>query len=109
MSSNEVNMSTGKEVEDAETTVEIKIKTLDSQTYTLRVNKCVSDFYCFKLLVSITSKMRIFLIVWQYDILCQTSGTLTIKVYEIVIEIGISYNCYLSVVQWDVSILLVHI
>ncbi|KAH7675046.1 Ubiquitin-like protein [Dioscorea alata] len=41
MSSNEVNMSTGKEVEDAETTVEIKIKTLDSQTYTLRVNKCV--------------------------------------------------------------------
>ncbi|XP_028554806.1 ubiquitin-like domain-containing protein CIP73 isoform X2 [Dendrobium catenatum] len=27
--------------EESETTVEIKIKTLDSQTYTLRVNKCV--------------------------------------------------------------------
>ncbi|KAJ0961315.1 hypothetical protein J5N97_000721 [Dioscorea zingiberensis] len=42
MSLNEVNLSTGKEVEDADTTVEINIKTLDSQTYTLRVNKCVS-------------------------------------------------------------------
>lgn len=29
-------------LESPETTVEIKIKTLDSQTYTLRVNKCVS-------------------------------------------------------------------
>lgn len=28
--------------EDSETTIEIKIKTLDSQTYNLRVNKCVS-------------------------------------------------------------------
>lgn len=28
--------------EDLETTIEIKIKTLDSQTYNLRVNKCVS-------------------------------------------------------------------
>lgn len=27
-----------------ETTVEIKIKTLDSQTYTLRVDKCVNIF-----------------------------------------------------------------
>ncbi|KAJ0965973.1 hypothetical protein J5N97_027111 [Dioscorea zingiberensis] len=42
MSLNEVTLSTGKEVEDADTTVEINIKTLDSQTYTLRVNKCVS-------------------------------------------------------------------
>jgi hypothetical protein len=28
--------------EGSETTIEIKIKTLDSQTYNLRVNKCVS-------------------------------------------------------------------
>jgi large proline-rich protein BAG6 len=27
--------------EDSETTIEIKIKTLDFQTYNLRVNKCV--------------------------------------------------------------------
>ena len=30
--------------EDSEATVEIKIKTLDSHTYTLRVNKCVRGF-----------------------------------------------------------------
>ena len=34
----------GDIAEDSETTVEIKIKTLDSQTYTLRVNKCVRGF-----------------------------------------------------------------
>lgn len=32
------------EAECSETMVEIKIKTLDSQIYTLRVNKCVSTF-----------------------------------------------------------------
>lgn len=38
----------GNIVEDSATTVEIKIKTLDSQTYTLRVDKCVcgSLSYC---------------------------------------------------------------
>lgn len=36
-------MISGKdEATCSETTVEIKIKTLDSQTYTLRVDKCVS-------------------------------------------------------------------
>lgn len=34
------------EAECPETTVEIKIKMLDSQTYTLRVDKCV-NIYCF--------------------------------------------------------------
>lgn len=34
------------EVECPETTVEIKIKTLDSETYTLRVDKCV-NISCF--------------------------------------------------------------
>ncbi|KAL0906266.1 hypothetical protein M5K25_024744 [Dendrobium thyrsiflorum] len=34
-------MGNGDVTEGSETTVEIKIKTLDSQTYTLRVNKCV--------------------------------------------------------------------
>eukprot|EP00262_Sarcandra_glabra_P014744 TRINITY_DN436_c3_g1_i1.p1 TRINITY_DN436_c3_g1~~TRINITY_DN436_c3_g1_i1.p1 ORF type:complete len:774 (-),score=168.09 TRINITY_DN436_c3_g1_i1:399-2720(-) len=38
-SSDEVMISGGDEAECSETTVEIKIKTLDSQTYTLRVNK----------------------------------------------------------------------
>ncbi|XP_010244741.1 PREDICTED: large proline-rich protein BAG6-like isoform X2 [Nelumbo nucifera] len=38
---NEVLISGGAEAECSEATVEIKIKTLDSQTYTLRVNKCV--------------------------------------------------------------------
>ncbi|XP_020270415.1 uncharacterized protein LOC109845540 isoform X4 [Asparagus officinalis] len=43
MASNEaVKVASGSGVtEDSETTVEIKIKTLDSQTYTLRVDKCV--------------------------------------------------------------------
>ncbi|XP_020589078.1 large proline-rich protein BAG6 isoform X2 [Phalaenopsis equestris] len=36
-----IPMSSGDVVEDSETTVEIKIRTLDSQTYTLRVNKRV--------------------------------------------------------------------
>lgn len=36
--------SGGIVVEDSDTTVEIKIKTLDSQTYTLRVDKCVFGF-----------------------------------------------------------------
>ena len=31
--------------EDSETTVEIKIRTLDSQTYTLRVNKRVRGYF----------------------------------------------------------------
>ena len=30
--------------ECSDATVEIKVKTLDSQTYTLKVNKCVSIF-----------------------------------------------------------------
>lgn len=38
-----VNSGKG-EVDCAETTVEIKIKTLDSQTYTMRVDKCVCIF-----------------------------------------------------------------
>lgn len=33
------------EVDNSEAMVEIKIKTLDSQTYTLRVDKCVSTFF----------------------------------------------------------------
>ncbi|XP_017700411.1 ubiquitin-like domain-containing protein CIP73 isoform X2 [Phoenix dactylifera] len=37
----EVTTSHVDVTEDSETTVEIKIKTLDSHTYTLRVNKCV--------------------------------------------------------------------
>lgn len=37
----EIPMCGGDVVEDSETTVEIKIRTLDSQTYTLRVNKYV--------------------------------------------------------------------
>lgn len=43
MASNEAAKVTpgGNVVEDSATTVEIKIKTLDSQTYTLRVDKCV--------------------------------------------------------------------
>lgn len=32
------------EAEDSETTIEIKIKTLDAQTYTLRVDKQVAPF-----------------------------------------------------------------
>ncbi|XP_072994503.1 ubiquitin-like domain-containing protein CIP73 isoform X3 [Typha latifolia] len=38
----EVSTSHGDVAGDSETTVDIKIKTLDSQTYNLRVNKCVS-------------------------------------------------------------------
>ncbi|XP_010244866.1 PREDICTED: large proline-rich protein BAG6-like [Nelumbo nucifera] len=38
---NELMISGSDEAECSEATVEIKIKTLDSQTYTLRVNKCV--------------------------------------------------------------------
>ncbi|XP_072966662.1 ubiquitin-like domain-containing protein CIP73 isoform X3 [Typha angustifolia] len=37
----EVSTSHGDVAGDSETTVDIKIKTLDSQTYNLRVNKCV--------------------------------------------------------------------
>ncbi|XP_042488959.1 ubiquitin-like domain-containing protein CIP73 isoform X2 [Macadamia integrifolia] len=37
----EVMVSGGDDAECSEATVEIKIKTLDSQTYTLRVNKCM--------------------------------------------------------------------
>ncbi|KAJ4958873.1 hypothetical protein NE237_025984 [Protea cynaroides] len=37
----EVMIAGGDEAECSEATVEIKIKTLDSQTYTLRVNKCM--------------------------------------------------------------------
>ncbi|RRT36183.1 hypothetical protein BHE74_00020907 [Ensete ventricosum] len=33
--------------QDSESTVEIKIKTLDSHTYTLRVDKCVSASFLF--------------------------------------------------------------
>lgn len=33
------------EAESSETTIEIKIKTLDSQTHTLRVDKKVINFY----------------------------------------------------------------
>nr|GMC55515.1 ubiquitin domain-containing protein DSK2a-like isoform X1 [Ipomoea batatas] len=36
-----IKVSGNDEAECPETTVEIKIKTLDSQTYTLRVDKCV--------------------------------------------------------------------
>eukprot|EP01018_Ginkgo_biloba_P013678 Gb_30758 [translate_table: standard] len=39
---NEITIAGGDEGESSNTTVEIKIKTLDSQTYTLRVNKCMS-------------------------------------------------------------------
>lgn len=35
-------ISAKNETDCSETTVEIRIKTLDSQTYTLRVDKCVS-------------------------------------------------------------------
>lgn len=38
----EVMISGSGEAQCSEATVEIKIKTLDSQTYTLRVDKCVS-------------------------------------------------------------------
>lgn len=41
-SADKVTVSGGDEAECLETMVEIKIKTLDSQTYTLRVNKCMS-------------------------------------------------------------------
>lgn len=37
-----IPMANGDIAEDSETTVEIKIRTLDSETYTLRVNKRVS-------------------------------------------------------------------
>lgn len=39
-----VDMLKTEETRTSEPTVEIKIKTLDSQTYTLRVDKCVSHF-----------------------------------------------------------------
>lgn len=38
----EITLPGNAKLESPETTVEIKIKTLDSHTYTLRVNKCVS-------------------------------------------------------------------
>lgn len=38
----EISLPGNGKLESPETTVEIKIKMLDSQTYTLRVNKCVS-------------------------------------------------------------------
>lgn len=41
----EVMISGSGEAQCSGATVEIKIKTLDSQTYTLRVDKCVS-FLC---------------------------------------------------------------
>lgn len=40
-----VTVSGVGEAECPETMVEIKIKTLDSQIYTLRVNKCVNTFW----------------------------------------------------------------
>lgn len=39
----EVMISKIDKAECSDATVEIKIKTLDSQTYTLRVDKCVSE------------------------------------------------------------------
>nr|DAD27302.1 TPA_asm: hypothetical protein HUJ06_028770 [Nelumbo nucifera] len=42
---NELMISGSDEAECSEATVEIKIKTLDSQTYTLRVNKCVNTIF----------------------------------------------------------------
>ena len=41
----EVMISGTDESRHSEAIVEIKIKTLDSQTYTLRVDKCVSTHY----------------------------------------------------------------
>lgn len=39
------------EAEDSETTIEIKIKTLDAQTYTLRVDKQVAPLFRFALTI----------------------------------------------------------
>lgn len=47
-SGDKVDMLKVEETRTSEPTVEIKIKTLDSQTYTLRVDKCVS---CFVLII----------------------------------------------------------
>lgn len=47
-----INISGSDVAECSETTVEIKIKTLDSQTFTLRVDKCVihiSHFLLFQI------------------------------------------------------------
>lgn len=43
----ELMVSGSHEAGCSEATVEIKIKTLDSQTYTLRVDKCVNAIYFF--------------------------------------------------------------
>jgi len=41
---NEIIIAERDQGECSDATVEIKVKTLDSQTYTLRVDKCVSIF-----------------------------------------------------------------
>lgn len=53
-----IKVSGNDEAECPETTVEIKIKTLDSQTYTLRVDKCVNTFFLYPLFLFIALHMK---------------------------------------------------